>query len=135
MSWTDLSNNETGFRIERCQGAGCTTFAEVAQVATNVSTYSDAGLAAATTYSYRVRAANGAGNSSYTNTAAATTLSSAPVAPTNLTATAASSTTANLTWTDNAANETGFRIERCQGAGCTTFAEVGLVGANVTTSW
>ena len=28
----------------------------------------------------------------------------------------------NLTWSDNAANETGFVIERCQGAGCSSFA-------------
>lgn len=35
-----------------------------------------------------------------------------PAAPTGLTATAASSTQINLAWTDNANNETGYRIER-----------------------
>ncbi len=40
----------------------------------------------------------------------------APAAPSNLTATAASSTQINLTWTDNASSEDGFKIERCQGA-------------------
>ena len=36
----------------------------------------------------------------------------APAAPTNLTATAVSSTQINLAWTDNASNETGFAIEQ-----------------------
>jgi len=30
-----------------------------------------------------------------------------------------------LTWTDNATNEDGIEIERCQGANCTSFAKVG----------
>ena len=28
--WTDTANNETGFRIERCTGLGCTNFVIVA---------------------------------------------------------------------------------------------------------
>ncbi|HWQ31255.1 MAG TPA: hypothetical protein VNQ79_00105, partial [Blastocatellia bacterium] len=48
----------------------------------------------------------------------------APAAPTSLTATAASSSQINLAWTDNANNEDGFKIERCQGSGCTNFAEI-----------
>ena len=39
----------------------------------------------------------------------------------------------NLSWTDNADNETGFRIERCKGSTCTNFALIATVGANVTT--
>jgi hypothetical protein len=35
-----------------------------------------------------------------------------PAAPTNLTATAASSSQINLSWTDNSNNETGFKVER-----------------------
>ena len=48
-----------------------------------------------------------------------------------LSATAASSTQINLAWTDNSNNEDGFRIERCQDAGCSTFTEIATVGANV----
>jgi predicted phage tail protein len=44
-----------------------------------------------------------------------------------------SQTQINLSWTDNSGNEDGFRIERCQGNSCTNFAQVGQVGANVTT--
>src|SRR2546422_5115635 len=50
-----LSSNEDGFRIERCAGAGCTTFAEIATVGPNVTTYANTGLTTGTGYSYRVR--------------------------------------------------------------------------------
>ena len=53
-------------------------------------------------------------------------------APTALGATAVSASQINLTWSDNAANKTGFVVERCEGAGCSSFAAVGTVGANVT---
>ena len=55
-----------------------------------------------------------------------------PAPPSGLTATAASSSQINLNWTDNATNETGFKIERCQGSACTNFAQIATVGANVT---
>ena len=131
LSWTDNSNNEDGFRIERCQDAGCTNFVEIATVGANVASYSNTGLTAATTYQYRVRAYNSGGNSAYSNTATATTNATAPAAPSSLTATAASSTQINLSWADNSNNEDGFRIERCQDAGCTNFMEIATVGANL----
>ena len=53
-----------------------------------------------------------------------------PAAPTNLQATAQSTTSVALSWNDNANNETGFRIESRTVDGA--FAEVMTVGANVT---
>ena len=49
-----------------------------------------------------------------------------PSAPTNLTATAASSTQINLAWTASTDNVgvTGYRVERCQGNGCSSFAQI-----------
>jgi hypothetical protein len=38
----------------------------------------------------------------------------------------------SLVWTDNAATESGFRVERCRGGSCSNFSVVGQVGANVT---
>ena len=49
-----------GYRVERCQGAGCTVFVQVATPAGPA--FNDTGLQAATSYSYRVRAADAAGN-------------------------------------------------------------------------
>ena len=74
LSWTDNSGNESGFTIERCRNAGCTNFAQIAQVGANVTTFADTGLNKNTTFTYRVRAFNGGGNSAYSNTASARTL-------------------------------------------------------------
>ena len=68
LSWTASTDNVgvTGYKIERCQGPACSNFT---QIATQTSlTYSDTGLAASTSYSYRVRATDAAGNlSSYSS--------------------------------------------------------------------
>jgi hypothetical protein len=69
LSWTDNSNNETGFSIERCDGQNCTDFAPIATVGANVTSYPDTGLTPNTRYRYRVRAFNGVGNSAYSNIA------------------------------------------------------------------
>jgi len=80
LSWTAAT--ETGgtisnYLIERCQSSGCSNFAQVATSAT--TTFSDTGLLAGTTYSYRVRATDAANNTSpYSNTASATTLTTLP---------------------------------------------------------
>jgi hypothetical protein len=135
LTWTDNATNETGFKIERCQTAGCSNFAEIAQVGANVTAFSNTGLTASTSYSYRVRATNLGGDAAYSNTASATTQATqtVPAAPSNLVATAVSTSQINLSWTDNANNETGFKIERCQGNGCSNFVQIAQVGANVTT--
>jgi len=73
LLWTDNANNETGFKIERCAGATCTNFAQIATVGANVLNFSNTGLKRNTTYRYRVRAYHGAGNSAYTNIASAKT--------------------------------------------------------------
>src|SRR5512137_635274 len=133
LTWTDNAANETGFKIEGCTGAGCSNFAQIATVGSDVNSYSNTGLTASTGYSYRVRAYNAAGDSDYSNTASATTQAAPalPAAPTNLVATAVSKSQINLSWTDNATNEDGFRIERCQGTTCTNFAQIATVGASV----
>ena len=74
LAWTDQSNNEDSFVIER--GADSTTFSPIATVASNVSTFSNTGLTPGSTYYYRVRAVNAGGQSPYSNSASATTASS-----------------------------------------------------------
>ena len=104
----------------------------LAQVGTQsggVTTYNDTGLTANTSYSYRVRATDAAGNlSGYSNTASARPrrIRRLRQAPTNLTAAAVSGTQINLSWTASTDNigVTGYLIERCQGAGCSTFAQI-----------
>jgi len=72
LSWTDTSNNEDGFKIERATGKG--GFSQIpVSVGAGITSYSDLGLSANTSYTYRVRAYNTAGNSGYSNTATAKT--------------------------------------------------------------
>jgi len=51
-------------------------------------------------------------------------------APTNLTASAISSSQINLGWNDNSTNETGFKIERSTDN--VNFSEIAIVGSNTT---
>lgn len=73
LTWADNSNNETGFELERCAGASCSAFTLLTTTGSGVTSYSDTNLAASTSYSYRVRAVNSAGQSNYSNIATATT--------------------------------------------------------------
>jgi C1A family cysteine protease len=134
LTWADNANNETGFKIERCNGVGCSDFSQIATAGADVSSYSDTGLAAANSYSYRVQAANAVRDSDYSNTDSAVTqeLPLAPAAPTGLAASTVSSSQIDLTWTDNTGDETGFKIERCMGVGCSDFSQIATAGADVT---
>jgi CARDB/Fibronectin type III domain len=134
LAWTDNASDATSTQVWRCAGAGCTTFAQIATLGAGVTSFDDGGLGETTAYSYRVRVVASSGTSPYSNTATVTTLpaTAAPAAPSALVATVVSGNQINLGWTDNAANETGFKIERCTGGTCTAFAEVATVGASMT---
>ncbi|HEY3138092.1 MAG TPA: choice-of-anchor D domain-containing protein [Blastocatellia bacterium] len=54
-----------------------------------------------------------------------------PSAPSDLTATAVSTTEIDLTWKDNSSDEQGFRIQRSLDG--SAFTEIAIVGPNVTT--
>ena len=137
LSWTASTDNVgvSGYRLERCQGAGCVNFAQIATPAG--ASFGDTGLTAGTSYSYRVRAADAAGNlSGYSNVASASTTASdttPPTAPSGLSAGAAGAGQINLSWTASTDNVgvTGYQLERCQGAGCVNFAQIATpAGAN-----
>ncbi len=72
LSWTDNTNNESGFTIERSPN-GFDSWLEIDQVSANSTSYSDTGLTSGTTYYYRVAAYNTAGSSAYSNISEATT--------------------------------------------------------------
>ncbi len=141
LAWTAATDNigVTGYRVERCQGTGCSNFA---QIATSTATlYNDTGLVGGTSYSYRVRAVDAAGNlGAYSNAATATTAVPSdaipPTAPSSLAASAASNTQINLSWTASTDNVgvAGYRVERCPGAGCSNFAQVGTPTSTASTT-
>jgi len=135
LAWQDNSSDETAFRVERL-AAG--VWQEVMTTGANAVSARVGGLTAATAYSFRVRASNGAGSSAYSNTAGATTQAqppppdpSVPNAPSALRARALSATEIQLFWTDNSSNETQFRVERQVG---TAWQETVVVGADAVTA-
>jgi hypothetical protein len=67
LRWQDNSGNETGFRIERCRGASCSSFKTVAETAANAIAFVDPGLRRNRSFRYRVRALNAAGASAASN--------------------------------------------------------------------
>ena len=126
LAWTDNATAETSYKIERSTDG--VSFTQIAILPANYTSYPNQNLPAGTTYHYRVRAGGTGIQSPYSNVAMAAT-QPAPAAPANLTATATSSSRINLTWTDNATNEIGFKIERSFDG--STYSQVGVVGANV----
>ena len=78
VSWNDVTGEE-GYKIYRCSGSGCTpTEPPVHTVGANVTSWSNTGLTANTTYGYRVKAYNAGGESDWSNTAYCTTLAPTP---------------------------------------------------------
>jgi fibronectin type 3 domain-containing protein len=115
LQGTPVSSSQINLTWNASSGAtGYQVFRNGTQVGTpSTNSYSDTGLAASTQYSYYVTAtANGAasGDSStiYVTTLAA---GSAPPVPTNLVATAASSSQINLTW-NSSSGATGYQVFR-----------------------
>jgi glucose/arabinose dehydrogenase/chitodextrinase len=86
LGWTAATDNiaVANYLVERCQGPGCSDFA---QIATPPGTsYTDASLIPSTRYSYRVAAVDPSGNTSVFSNVASVTTPSAPVGPAGLVA-------------------------------------------------
>lgn len=86
LSWVNNANNQTGFQIDRSTDG--VNFVTLTTVGAAVTTYNNTGLAAGTTYYYRVEAVNAAGPSPSSNIASAMT-QSVPTSSVNL---------SSLTW-------------------------------------
>jgi fibronectin type 3 domain-containing protein len=129
MSWQDNSGNETGFELESSPDG--TNFTKLTDLPANATSYTHTGLATLTRYWYRIRAKNAIGYSAYSETASATTFDVPPLAPSALVATTVSASEVGLTWKDNAANESGFEIERSTNG--INYTKVGETAANAIT--
>lgn len=149
LAWTAPSDNGgsaiTGYQIERSTDSGSTWNTIVSNTGSVSTTYSDSGLVSSTTYSYRVSAINSIGTSMPSNVASATTGTQMfpPQPPTNLSATATSSSQINLSWNapgnDGGSQIIGYKIERSTiggawstivsntGSTSTTYADNGLL--------
>jgi FtsP/CotA-like multicopper oxidase with cupredoxin domain len=125
LVWQDNANNETSYRVERATydpvsglPGAYTTLANIARSAAekaaagalSVVSYSDTTTAALTKYSYRITAVNYADSTSLL-VDADLALPLAPLTPSNVVASVLSATQVDLSWTDNAIDETGYRVE------------------------
>ena len=72
VNWTAPAGGADSYRIERCQGSGCSGFSEIASGVTGLS-YDDSGLSDSTLYRYRIRATNATGDGDYSSIGETTT--------------------------------------------------------------
>jgi hypothetical protein len=79
LAWDDNSSIETGFSIERALGNG--TYSVIATLAADETSYTDTGLIAGNSYSYKVRTNQDATYSSYSNIATVTIDNTTPALP------------------------------------------------------
>lgn len=134
LSWTASTDNVgvTSYRVHRSTDS--VTF--VLAGTSTTTGFADLGLAAGTTYHYRVTALDAAGNeSAVSNTVQATTPApdtTPPTAPTNLVATASGGSTVGLSWTASTDNVgvTGYQVFRSLDG--VTYASI---GTSATTSY
>ncbi len=119
LTWTDNATNETSYQINKCTGAACTPTTYQTGLAANSVSFTDStGVTNSTTYGYQACAVNAAGTTCSTTTFVTTPAATPPASPSGLT-TSISNISVILNWTDNANNETGYVVQRCQGAACT----------------
>jgi len=135
LAWTDNSNNEAGFRIERSDDGGG-TWNQVGQTAANVTTFSDTGLTPGAGYMYRVYAFNAdlVDSANPTNVLAVTTTTGTPpAAPLNLLVTNRTASSLTLSWTDSSVGSTaGFTVQIATDKNFTQSVQSFNVGAGVT---
>jgi len=136
VSWTDNSDNETSFVIERSLAGGGSGFSVAGAVAANTTSFIDTSVDPETTYFYRINASNVTADSAPTAEVSATTPAepmTPPLAPGGLSAVATAVDQIDLSWTDNSDRETGFVIERSTTGGGSGFAEIHVTAADTTT--
>jgi FtsP/CotA-like multicopper oxidase with cupredoxin domain len=128
LSWTDNATTESSYIVERSDnGAG---FAPIATLPADSMSYIDMDVAMGNNYEYQVAASN-AVSSSYSNIALADLTGAAPAAPSDLVAAVITATQVDLSWADNALNETGFVVERSDNGG--GFAVIATLPADSVT--
>jgi fibronectin type 3 domain-containing protein len=132
LTWTDTSDDEAGFRLERSQTDDF-ALVDAFTLDPNTTTYQDSNLLPDTRYYYRVVAFNAAGDSDVGNGLEVQTPEEIlPLpAPTALGVQDNTPTTITLTWQDNSGNEEGFSITYSTNGG-QTFMTLDTTAADQT---
>ncbi|WP_347838698.1 T9SS type A sorting domain-containing protein [uncultured Draconibacterium sp.] len=121
LSWTDNSDNEDGFYIERrvvdsLKSSFDEDFIRIDSTGANVNSYTDLTVMAGYSYEYRIVAYNGEGVSAASAVIAVTIPQQLSGGPQNLSVSIVDATM-QLSWSDNSEHEEGFYIERSEDGG------------------
>ncbi|MDD5439524.1 MAG: S8 family serine peptidase [Candidatus Omnitrophica bacterium] len=114
LYWQDYASNEDGFNIYR-SFAQYGVYVLIDTVASDVTSYDDAGVNGNTGYFYKICAYNGHGMSPFSNIAERMTLIGLPRAPSDVKALVRSTTAIALCWVDNEQDVLEFNIYRRTG--------------------
>ncbi|HYO08360.1 MAG TPA: fibronectin type III domain-containing protein [Tepidisphaeraceae bacterium] len=112
LDWTDNASGETAYQIARVNADGTRTV--IGTTAADATSYAVTGLAAATAYTFEVRAVTAAQKSA--PLAVTVTTEAAPGMPTGLAGGSVTPVSATLSWQDEASNELGYEVHVRQGA-------------------
>jgi chitodextrinase len=142
LTWTASTDNlaVTGYRVERCSGASCSSFAQIGTTS-GATTFSDSGLTQSTSYRYRVRATDAArepqrvfehrlGHDFGERRHHCPDRTLEPGRDGFL-------QQSHRTYLDRVHDNlavTGYRVERCSGASCSSFAQIGTTSGATTFS-
>jgi hypothetical protein len=122
LSWTDNASNKAGITIDINKDGN---FWKAVTLGANATSYDVGGLQPGTQYSFDLDVGYvGAGDD-----AKSLAVTTNPLAPSNLQASAITAQSVTLSWTDSSSIETGFRIAISSDGGA-TWQNVGAVGAN-----
>jgi hypothetical protein len=136
VTWQDNSRDESRFEVHRSTSGQNGVFILLSDAAANTTTYRDGGLVADTQYCYVIRAVRSRGSTTTFSpfSAAACALTDPlplppPVAASEVTATAMSSSSIAVRWTANSTSNPQFRIDRSTDGGAVwNVAATGLYG-------
>jgi fibronectin type 3 domain-containing protein len=126
LAWTGVPD-ASSYQIFR--STGTEIWRSVATTDPDVTAYNDDGLAAGTTYFYRIVAITDGGTAPPSDVVSATT-SAGPLSATTLTCSSTSPDALDLSWTD-VEGETGYRIERSTD-GVSDWTTIATTGQDVT---
>lgn len=116
LSWTGNAGNASiqGYTVATATNSNFSGANYTYVHGAGASSLSKTGLYSGTTYYFMVKAegTSDANDSPFTAAITAATSNAAPNPPSSLSASVASSSQINLSWTDNSTNETGFELKR-----------------------
>jgi hypothetical protein len=130
-TWTDNSDDEWGFALERSADNTFATGVLRADLDSNTVAATSIPIEEGLTYYFRIKASNKYGDSKYSATSEVNTIVTlAPNAPYDLKGTATASSV-TLNWGDDSNKEDAFEIERSIDS--TSFVKIAETGRNLTT--